>query len=155
MKIVRNTFTIIIYHVMLFLGFTLLHPALSSAIEGRSTPWSTAPFYFWSGIFFVFISVYLIYRVKESFSKTLQKFGFSIFIPGALTLFLNFFNAEYLFGSFSISGASIAQTISEHYASTDITVSLGVSAVYLFFGGFLYWTGHKIENAKENVTLWK
>ena len=155
MRIVRNTFTIIIYHVMLFLGFTLLHPALSSAIEGRSTPWSTAPLYFWSGIFFVFISAYLIYRVKENFSKTLQKFGFSIFIPGALALFLNFFSAEYLFGGVSISGASIAQIINEQYTSTDVAISLGVSAVYLFFGGLLYWMGHKIENVKENVTLWK
>ncbi len=155
MKIVRNTLTIIIYHIMLFLGFTLLHPALSSAVGERSSPWSTAPFYFWSGIFFVFISAYLIYRVKENFSKTLQKFGFSIFIPGALTLFLNFFNTENLFGNISISGASIIQVINEHYASTDIAISLGVSAVYLFFGGLLYWMGHKIENVKENVTLWK
>ena len=155
MKIVRNTFTIIIYHVMLFLGFALLHPAITSAIEEKSVPWGTAPFYFWFGIFFIFISGYLIYRVKESFSKALQKFGFSIFIPGGVALFFNFFSAEDLFGSFSFSGVSVAQIVSKNYVFGDLTASLGVSAVYLFFGGLLYWMGHKIEQAKDKVTLWR
>ncbi|MAG47054.1 hypothetical protein CL617_00480 [archaeon] len=152
MRFMRNTFNHVIAHIILFLGLSLLHPVLASAVESSSAPWSGNGFYFWPAIFLVFISAYLIYRAKEKTAEFLQSFGMMVFLPGALALILNFYSADGFFSGVGITGGSVVQYFADWYISHSEGIATSVSAVYLFIGGFSFWMGHKLERMRDKLS---
>lgn len=151
MRLVKNSINFIVAHIVLFLGFILMHPVIVSALNDHSMPWDALPYYFWPGIFMIVISGFLIYRNNERFSSTLQSLGVMIFLPGTLSLFLNFFSVEGFFSSMTFTGATTLQYIADKYSAHSIDIGIGISAFYLLFGGIFYYIGHKVENIRDKM----
>ena len=153
MKVVHHAVSHVLIHLALFSGFALLIPVIGSALESDSTPWVASPSVFFGGIMLIIISAFLLYRVKESISGTLQSLGAAIFIPGALSVITAVIDLKDFLKGSKIAGLSVVEPVADYYISHSVPVVLSVAAVYLFVGGTLYWVGNKLQRFKDKFSF--
>lgn len=151
MKVVKHTVWHVFVHVALFTACALLIPLISTAIDGGSI-WGS-PAVLTASLLLVIACVSLMYRMKESVSGVLQSLGGMIFLPGMLNVVLSVFNADEFFKSESaVAGMAVLKPVAKFYIDHSVPTILSVAAVYMAFGGAMYWTGQLIDKTKNKLS---
>lgn len=153
MNILHHATSHVIVHIALFSGFALLVPTVSAAFEQGTSPWVASPNIFFAGTVLVFISAFMLYRIKESASGMLQSLGANIFLPGALSVLGSVLSLQELLSGNSITGMAVVKPVAEYYVNHSVPTMLSVAAVYLLIGGALYWVGNKMETVKSKFSF--
>ncbi|RMD57609.1 hypothetical protein D6825_03475 [Candidatus Woesearchaeota archaeon] len=152
MRFIKHSAHHVLIHLSLFSGFAVLIPITTQAFEKSMKPWVVSPSIFTAGTMLILISALMLYRVKNSLSGVLQSLGYTIFIPGAISLLSGVMELNDLLEGSSITGLSVIKPVAEYYIHHSVPTVLSVAAVYLFIGGVLYWLGSKLDNAKRKFS---
>ena len=153
MNLLHHATSHVIVHIALFSGFALLVPTVGAAFEQGTSPWVASPNVFFAGTVLVFISAFMLYRIKESASAMLQSLGANIFLPGALSVLGSVLSIQDVISGNGITGMAVIKPVAEIYVHHSVPTLLSVAAVYLLIGGVLYWIGNKMDSVKSKFSL--
>lgn len=107
-----------------------------------------------ASILLIVVSIFFVYKIKDSLSGMLKSIGAMVFLPGALTVIFSVFSADSLLNTIAnINWLSLLLPIANFYIHHSVPGVLSIASVYMLIGGIMYWIGNLMHQTKHNFNF--